>query len=139
MSVRPTFFIDRSLGKGVGIKLREAGALVELHDDHYPQTSADVDWIPAVSSRGWVILTKDKNIRRSRGERADLIAANARVFTLTSGNMTGATMAHYFIVHLDDMERLCESTAAPFAFAVGPRGIEAIFESTAEENTTGDR
>jgi hypothetical protein len=81
--------VDRSLGKGMGRLLREAGATVELHDDHFPQTELDKNWIPNVTARGWVILTKDKNIRRPSGEREDVLLAGAKVFTLTSGNMRG--------------------------------------------------
>lgn len=120
MTERPTFFVDRSLGKAVGRRLREAGATVELHDDHFDQTTPDSTWIPDVTRRGWVILTKDKNIRRSRGEREDVLTAGARVFTLTSGSMSGAGMAQTFIDHLESMERVSASQTAPFAYAVGP-------------------
>jgi predicted nuclease of predicted toxin-antitoxin system len=117
---RPTFFVDRSLGKGVGRRLREAGATVELHDDHFAQTTPDSTWIPEVTSRGWVILTKDKNIRRSKGEREDVLTAGARVFTLTSGNMNGAGMAKAFIDHLERMESVSANQTPPFVYAVGP-------------------
>ena len=70
MADRPTFFVDRSLGKQVGRRLREAGATVELHDDHFEETTKDSVWTPDVTARGWVILTKDKNIRRRGGERS---------------------------------------------------------------------
>lgn len=72
MSPRPTFYVDRCLGKAVAAALREAGADVRLHDDHFSQGEQDADWIPVVSAHGWVILTKDKNIRRVCGERDDL-------------------------------------------------------------------
>jgi predicted nuclease of predicted toxin-antitoxin system len=56
---RPTFFVDRCLGKTVAERLRQAGAQIEIHDSHFAQDAADDDWIPEVSRRGWVILTKD--------------------------------------------------------------------------------
>lgn len=37
--------------------------------DPCAQAALDEDWIPQVSAWGWVILTKDKNIRRRAGER----------------------------------------------------------------------
>lgn len=98
--------VDRSLGKGVGRLLRDAGATVELHDDHFPQTEKDSTWIPDVTQRGWVILTTDKNIRRPSGEREDLLKANAKVFTLTSGNVSGPNMAAVFIQNLAEIERI---------------------------------
>lgn len=113
------FFVDRSLGKKVGHKLREAGANVELHDDHFAQTTPDSIWIRDVSEKGWVILTKDKNIRRARGEREDVLLAAARVFTLTSGSMSGDEMASIFIASLSAMELVASSQSPPFVYVVG--------------------
>lgn len=100
--------------------------MVELHDNHFPQTEQDRVWIPDVSNRGWVILTKDKNIRRSRGEREDVLLAKARVFTLTSGNVSGQAMADFFVQHLEEIERISTSLAPPFVYSVGPKGLELI-------------
>lgn len=78
------FFIDRSLGRRyVAQALRDAGAKVEIHDDHFPQTTSDVDWLTEVGKRGWVVLSKDERIRRNRIERGALVAARVRAFFLT--------------------------------------------------------
>lgn len=126
MADRPTFFVDRSLGKRVGQQLRDAGVAVELHDTHFKQSTPDVVWIPKVTDRGWVILTKDKNIRRPRGEREEVLTARARVFTLTSGNMTGQRMAELFVQHIAEIEQIAGTQPPPFAFAVGPEGLIQI-------------
>jgi hypothetical protein len=49
------FFIDRSLGrKAVATALRNAGARVEVHDDHLPQDAKDEEWLRYVGEReGW--------------------------------------------------------------------------------------
>lgn len=93
MADRPTFYVDRCLGKAVANALRVAGANVQVHDDHFAQAAQDEDWIPRVAAQGWVILTKDKNIRRRPSEREALLMSSARIFTLSSGNMRGADMA----------------------------------------------
>jgi predicted nuclease of predicted toxin-antitoxin system len=123
---RPTLFVDRSLGKRVGKRLREAGAAVELHDDHFAQTTEDSVWIPDVTARGWVILTKDKSIRRPRGEREDVLLAAAKVFTLTSGNMSGDEMADLFVERLADIERIAGSQTPPFVYAIGSGVIRQL-------------
>lgn len=46
MADRPTFYIDRCLGKSVAAALRAAGADVRVHDDHFAQDARDEDWIP---------------------------------------------------------------------------------------------
>ncbi|TVQ06020.1 MAG: hypothetical protein EA368_18070 [Leptolyngbya sp. DLM2.Bin27] len=51
------FFIDWSISqRSVPEALRATGATVETHLDHFPPEAADVDWLPAVSDRGWVVL-----------------------------------------------------------------------------------
>ena len=57
-----TFFIDRCLGKKyIAQVLIDSGIAVEIHDDHFSQNVEDVDWLPEVGKRGWVVLTKDAN------------------------------------------------------------------------------
>lgn len=138
MSDRSTFFVDRSLGKGVGRILRGAGAIVELHDDHFPQNAPDRDWIPVVTNRGWIILTKDKNIRRPRGEREDVLLASAKIFTLTSGNMPGVVMARTFLDHLPEMERVALTQTPPFVYAVGPDIFLQILPPPVEDSDPDD-
>ena len=57
-----TFFIDRCLGKRYIAKvLIDSGIAVEIHDDRFSQNIEDVNWLPEVGKRGWVVLTKDAN------------------------------------------------------------------------------
>jgi hypothetical protein len=43
---RPTLFIDRSLGKYiVANALRGVGANIEVHDNYFPQDTADDVWL----------------------------------------------------------------------------------------------
>jgi hypothetical protein len=60
-----TFFLDK-----VAQLLRAAGANVEVHLDHFGGDIADIEWIPEVARRNWVLITKDQNIRRNPIERA---------------------------------------------------------------------
>jgi predicted nuclease of predicted toxin-antitoxin system len=119
--------VDRCLGKTVAKTLRAAGALIEVHDDNFAQDSSDETWIPVVARRGWVILTKDKNIRRPGGERETVLTAAARIFTLCSGNMRGADMAALFVRHLMDMERVADALEPPFVAVVGHDGIHIVY------------
>jgi len=119
----PVFFIDRSLGrKQVAQALREAGATVEVHDDHFPQATPDVDWLAEVGRRGWVVLSKDERIRRNRIERAALEAARVRAFFLTQQAITGQEMAELFSNALPGMTRRAVSEPAPFIFTISRSG-----------------
>lgn len=128
---RPVFYVDRCLGKAVAAALRTAGADVRIHDDHFAQVAPDVDWIPEVTARGWVILTKDKNIRRAAGERETVLTSGARIVTLCSGNMRGVEMAALFVGAVADMEQLAASHPPPFVAVLGPSGLEVVFPKPA--------
>jgi hypothetical protein len=54
-----TFFIDRCLGSKLMVEaLRSSGIAVEIHGDHFADNSEDVDWLPEVGKRGWVIFIR---------------------------------------------------------------------------------
>ena len=127
MAKRPTFYVDVCLGKAVAEALKAAGAAVEIHGDNFAQDVEDTTWISRVAAKGWVILTKDKNIRRRHGEREATLLAQSRMFTLSSGNMTGAVMADLFVRNLDAMEALAEALEPPFLAVVGQDGIEIVY------------
>jgi hypothetical protein len=55
------FFLDRSIGKNIVARaLREHGARIEPHDDHFERNTEEPRWIAEVSRRGWAIITKDR-------------------------------------------------------------------------------
>jgi predicted nuclease of predicted toxin-antitoxin system len=109
------FFLDRSLGKRhVAEALREIGVQVEVHDDHFPPDTEDSRWIAEVSGRGWAIVTKDRRIRYRPLERAAVVAAQARLFALTSGSVSGPEMARILVRHLRRMERIVVGEPPPF-------------------------
>jgi predicted nuclease of predicted toxin-antitoxin system len=138
VSDRPTFYVDRCLGKAVVTALRAAGANVQAHDDHFAQDALDEDWIPQVAAQEWVILTKDKNIRRRPAEREALLTANARIFTLSSGNMRGADMAALFVLHLSDMEQVANGLRTPFIAVVASDGIHIVYPIPSPDSPPGD-
>jgi len=82
------FFVDRALGNRVVEALREAGAQVEAHRDHFAHDAPDTEWLPIVSQRGWVVLTKDVRLRYNPLEVQAIAQTNARVFILTTGNLS---------------------------------------------------
>jgi predicted nuclease of predicted toxin-antitoxin system len=111
----PTFFIDRALGKNlVANALRNAGALVEVHDDHFAPDAPDTDWLPEVSQRGWIVLTRDARIGLNILEQVAIASSEARVFVVSIDNATGDDMAKALTQALPKMERLTQSHRAPF-------------------------
>jgi hypothetical protein len=120
------FFVDYSLGKHVAEVLRAAGLTVHFHTDCFAEDAEDNDWIGQVGERGWIVLTKDKSIRRVASEREAVIRANVGMFTLASGNMTGEEMAAIFRDNRLDMARFILRNSPPFIASVTRTGVTLV-------------
>ncbi len=121
-----TFFADICLGRHVGESLRAAGMKVEFHLDHFTADAPDDEWLPSVGVKQWVVLTKDKAIRRKPSEREQVISAKIRMFTLPSGNMTGDEMTSLFLNNRLKMARFLRKQPPPFIAVVNWSGISNI-------------
>ncbi|HEX5645583.1 MAG TPA: hypothetical protein VFX56_01320 [Nitrospira sp.] len=111
----PVFFLDRSLGKKrVATALREAGATLHIHDDHFPPDAKDEDWLLEAGRRGWIVLTKDHRIRYRHVERLALMKAGVAAFILTAGDLQGDEMAQIFVKALPRITRFLKNHTKPF-------------------------
>src|SRR3989304_5567341 len=109
------FFLDRSLGKKkIADALRQTGERVKVHDAHFPPDAKDVEWLPTVGARGWVVLTKDDRIRYRTLERNALMRAGVRAFVITATDLRGEEMAAIFIQALPTIKRFIKKNAPPF-------------------------
>jgi PIN like domain len=128
-----TFFIDRCLGtKAIVEALREINVSVEIHDDHFMQGALDVDWLPEVGSRGWVILTKDARIGKNQIERMAVASANIRMFVLASQNLSGSDMADAFVLSMSEMKRFISLNSAPFIAKIYAKGAVKQWKNSSD-------
>lgn len=128
-----TFFIDRFLGNKLIVEtLRAAGVSVEIHDDHFGKNTQDVDWIPEIGRREWIILTKDARIGKNQMERLAVADARVRMFVLVSQNLSGTDMADIFVKAIPIMERFVTENPAPFIAKVDRNGKAKAWKSNLE-------
>lgn len=119
-----TFFLDYQIGRYVvADALRVAGARVEVHIDHFAPAAPDVDWIPEVGARGWVLITKDEHIRRNPLERAAYESAGLVGFVVTARDMTGETLGVLLTRALPGMVRRAAGRKGPALYAISRSGI----------------
>lgn len=133
---QPTFFVDRALG---GIKvptiLSDACFTIEIHSDHFPDDSPDAEWLTEVGKRGWVVLSKDKRIRRRPLELNALLKAKVAAFVLTSGNLTGEKMGDIFVRAKSKILKFVTEHPRPFLAAVTRGGrVNMIITSVRDED-----
>jgi hypothetical protein len=118
------FFLDRCTNSRTLVTaLTAAGALVELHSDHFADDISDEGWLPVVGTKGWVVLTNDKRIRHRRIECQALLAAGIRAFVLTAGHLSSAAAAEIWVRQLPKIERLAISRPAPFIAHVNQASV----------------
>ncbi|MCC6543969.1 MAG: hypothetical protein IT392_05625 [Nitrospirae bacterium] len=116
-------FIDRSLGKNViSSAFRQAGAKVEIHDDHFSPDTNDQTWLSEVGRQGWIVITKDERIRYRSIERTVLQESKVGVFILTAKNLTGQQMADIFVKSLPAIIRFAKKNHPPFIATITRSG-----------------
>lgn len=93
--------------------LASAGIAVEPHARHFRHDALDVEWIPEVAARGWVALSRDKNIRKHPDEREAVLESGLRLLLLT-GSVTSADHAKLFIDSFAVVERFVRKHEAPW-------------------------
>ena len=50
----------------------------------------DIEWLPPVGERRWILLTKDKHIRRRQLEVDAILNAGVRAFVVTATEGSGS-------------------------------------------------
>ena len=119
-----TFFLDRNLGsKRVAEALRQAGANVEVHADHFAPDGSDEEWLATCGKRGWIAITLDYRIRYRASERDTLKVYKVRAFLIArAGEMNGEVLSQLLVGKLPKFVALASQTPAPFAYRVTPSG-----------------
>lgn len=108
-------FLDYNFGgKIVSRALSAAGIAHEIHITHFEMDAPDVEWLPEVGRRGWIVVTKDKRISRNTLEVEALRNAGVGAFILSSDNLTGAEIAEALVAAFPKMEEFVLANAKPF-------------------------
>lgn len=105
------------------------------HDSVFAQDTPDEEWLTRAGQMGWIVLTKDKFIRKRPLERKALLAAYVRAFVFTGGNMSGVEMAESLVAAIPRMLRIIATTPPPFiARVTGSGTVEIIVDGSQEES-----
>jgi len=115
--------LDRSLGRlKVAAALRDAGATIEIHDDRFPPDAPDELWLREAGKKGWVVLTKDKNIRFHSREKMALVSHDVQAFVLTAGALNGDEMAEIFVGALEKITTVISKNKSGFVATISRGG-----------------
>ena len=116
-----TYNLDRNLGKHI-IAMRASGLRVEVHDYHLPIDSPDEDWIALVGRRGWIAITKDKNIRYRYAEIEAIKKHRARIIVVRAKNATGSEIASTVVKFTRRLQNFARRSRPPFIIGLDRSG-----------------
>lgn len=86
----------------------------------------DEVWLPYVSERGWIVLTKDKKNRYNDLERSAVRRYKTREFYFGAGSLNKYDMATALRAALRDMRRFVRSLNPPFIGSITRSGAITI-------------
>jgi predicted nuclease of predicted toxin-antitoxin system len=92
----------------------------------FRQGTPDEDWLRDVGQRGWIVLTKDTQIRYRVPERAALMQARVRAVVLTAGNLSAREMADIFLKALPAIRRFVAHHQSSFIAKVTRSGVVSM-------------
>lgn len=116
---------------------RRAGIVAHVFRDYFPSGVRDEQWLPEVGRRNWVVLSKDKWIRRREVERTALMNAGVAAFVLSSGDMKGTEMGRAFAKAYPRIRKLLRDYVPPFIATVNTDG--GVRLDTAAQRRAGIR
>ena len=99
---------------------------MHLHTDHFAGDTKDTVWIPEVTERGWVILTKDRNILHDGYERATVMGCGARYVCVRDGQSRGEEVGRRVAAVLPTVDRICAVATRPLLIRVTKSAVNVL-------------
>lgn len=115
----PTLFIDIcAWSHRLSEALTELGAPFVALTQHLPANTPDEKWLSEVGKQGWILLTRDENIRRRPNELQAFRAHGVIGFVLTAGNASAADTATLVSRFYPKLIRTAQSAKPPAMFSI---------------------
>ena len=91
---------------------------VEVHDDHLAPDAPDEEWIALVGRRGWVAITKDRNVRYRAAELGAIRRHSARIIVIRMKDATGPDIAELLVRGRHRIARFAAKRPPPFVAGI---------------------
>lgn len=125
------FFTDRNLGTQFPGILKAAGLHVEEHDNHFPPNTSDEMWLAEIGRRGWLAISKDKNIARKPNEINAVMNSDVGLFIVVGGEIRHKELAENFVNCRSKVQQFLEKNSPPF--------IAKVYRPSPSRPQTGGR
>ena len=115
----PLLLVDRcAWSRRLDEALRNAGIPFIAHHERFADNLPDEDWLPVAGAEGWIVITRDKNIRRKPNEIKAYRDNKVIAFVLASGNASAEVTARLVVELYPKMLRKARSSTPPAMFSV---------------------
>lgn len=115
----PVLFTDRcAWSNRLGDALTASNIAFIPHHQRFAPDCPDEDWLPVVGKSGWIVLTRDKNIRRKPNELRAFKENRVLAIVLSSGQASGADTADLVIRLYPKLMRKVKNAKPPAMFTV---------------------
>lgn len=112
-------FIDRcAWSNRLGEALTAANISYIPHHQRFAPDCPDEEWLPVAGKAGWIVLTRDKNIRRKPNELRAFKENRVLAIVLASGQASAADTADLVVRLYPKLMRKMQNTKPPAMFAV---------------------
>ena len=119
-----TLFIDRcAWSRLLGEALDKIGANYIAHHQRFAPDAPDEEWLAVAGREAWIVLTRDKHIRRRPTELEAFREHNVIVFVLAAGNASAAETADLVTRLYDKIQRLAAQAKPPVMYSVTRSGV----------------
>jgi hypothetical protein len=119
----PLLFIDRcAWSHRLGEALTKLNIPFIPHHEKFAPDCPDEEWLKTVGKQGWIVLTRDKNIRRKPNELRAFRAHEVIGFVLTAGDASAADTAALVAAVYPKLIRKAQAAKPPAMFSITQAG-----------------
>jgi hypothetical protein len=120
----PQLFVDRcAWSYRLGEALTAQGIPFIPHHERFAPACPDEEWLEVAGKEGWIVLTRDKNIRRKPNELQAFRDHGVIAFVLTGGDATAVDTAALVTSLYTKMMRKAKAVKPPAMFTLTMSGI----------------
>jgi hypothetical protein len=125
----PPLFIDRcAWSNRLGEALTKYGIPFIPHHDRFAPACPDEEWLKIAGKESWIVLTRDKNIRRKPNELRAFREHGVIAFVLTGGDATAADTASLVTTLYPRMLRKAQGVRPPAMFTLTMGGSIGVIK-----------
>lgn len=95
----------------------------EVHDDHFPQSATDAEWLALVGRNKWVAVTRDNRIRRTPHETYSVEKHSVGLIVIRMKNAKGPDEGDLLVRARHRIARYVAKTPPPFVAKIDGSGL----------------